>query len=146
MFFLWWDFVLNWHAVITYQFCVQSIHFTHYRWTSNISCTLVGNKFVDHSDVVWASPVGPAPTTSSFSTKRLAAVDWAKTSAQRGEKNLSCGIWCSLYQRFDGNIYCIIPAVHNHLQIKWMNKPSFLIHFTAWIYQMFSTKLWYPHC
>ena len=36
--------------------------------TSNISHTLVGNKFVDHSDVAGASPVGAAPTTSSFST------------------------------------------------------------------------------
>ena len=39
-----------------------------YRKTSNISCTLVGNKIVSHSDVVGASPVGAAPTTSSFST------------------------------------------------------------------------------
>ena len=39
-----------------------------YRQTSNISCTLVGNTIVDHSDVVGASPVGAAPTTSSFST------------------------------------------------------------------------------
>ena len=33
--------------------------------TSNVSCTL-GNKIVDHSDVVGASPVGTVPTTSSF--------------------------------------------------------------------------------
>ena len=39
-----------------------------YRQVSNIRRTLVGNKFVDHSDVVGASPVGAAPTTSSFST------------------------------------------------------------------------------
>ena len=39
-----------------------------YRQVSNISRTLVGNKIVDHSDVVGASPVGAAPTTSSFST------------------------------------------------------------------------------
>ena len=39
-----------------------------YRKISNISRTLVGYKFVDHSDVVGASPVGAAPTTSSFST------------------------------------------------------------------------------
>ena len=38
-----------------------------YRKTSYISRTLVGNKIVDHSDVVGASPVGAAPTTSSFS-------------------------------------------------------------------------------
>ena len=39
-----------------------------YHKISNISRTLVGNKIVDHSDVVGASPVGAAPTTSSFST------------------------------------------------------------------------------
>ena len=39
-----------------------------YRQVSNISRTLVGNENVDHSDVVGASPVGAAPTTSSFST------------------------------------------------------------------------------
>ena len=34
-----------------------------YRETSNISCSLVGNKSVAHSDVVGTSPVGAAPTT-----------------------------------------------------------------------------------
>ena len=38
----------------------------NHRKTPNISCILVGNKIVDHSDVVGASPVGAAPTTSSF--------------------------------------------------------------------------------
>ena len=39
-----------------------------YRQVSNIRRTLVRNIIVDHSDVVGASPVGAAPTTSSFST------------------------------------------------------------------------------
>ena len=39
-----------------------------YRQTSNISRTFMSNQIVDHSDVVGASPVGAAPTTSSFST------------------------------------------------------------------------------
>ena len=39
-----------------------------YRQVSNIRHTLVGNNIVDHSYVVGASPVGAAPTTSSFST------------------------------------------------------------------------------
>ena len=39
-----------------------------YRKTSNIRRTIVGNKIVDRSDVIGASPVGAAPTTSSFST------------------------------------------------------------------------------
>ena len=47
---------------------VAAILCCHYRQTSNISITLVGNKIVDHSDVVRAAPTGDAPTTSSFST------------------------------------------------------------------------------
>ena len=39
-----------------------------YRKTSNISRTLAGNKIVDNSDAVGASPVGAAKTTYSFST------------------------------------------------------------------------------
>ena len=39
-----------------------------YRQVSNISPTLAGYKIVNHSNVVGASPVGAAPTTSSFST------------------------------------------------------------------------------
>ena len=35
---------------------------------SNISRSLVENKFVDLADVVGASPASAAPTTSSFST------------------------------------------------------------------------------
>ena len=38
-----------------------------YSQTPNISRTLVDNSIDDHSDVVGASPVGAAPTTSSFS-------------------------------------------------------------------------------
>ena len=60
---------------------------------STISRTLVGNKIVDHSDVVGASPVGAAPTTYSFSTWHLASVGWAKTTARRDEKHLCFGIW-----------------------------------------------------
>ena len=43
---------------------VGSMPYIQYHQTSNISCTLVSNKIVDHSDEV----VGAAPTTSSFST------------------------------------------------------------------------------
>ena len=43
-------------------------HQVIYRQVSNIRRTLAGYKIVDHSDEVGASPVGAAPTTSSFST------------------------------------------------------------------------------
>ena len=46
----------------------RHLHDYNYRQTSKISRTWVGNKIADHSDVVGASPVGAAPTTSSFST------------------------------------------------------------------------------
>ena len=39
-----------------------------YRQVFNTRRTLVGNKIVDHSDVFGASPVGAAPTASSFLT------------------------------------------------------------------------------
>ena len=58
------------HALSEIVF-TQSRHlaiWSTYREVSNIRRTLVGNKIVDHSDVVGASPVGAAPTTSSFST------------------------------------------------------------------------------
>ena len=43
-------------------------HVCVYRQVSNIRRTLVGKQIVDHSKVVEASPVGAAPTASSFST------------------------------------------------------------------------------
>ena len=68
-----------------------------YRQISNIRRTLRGNTLVDHSDVVGASPVGAAPTTSSWSTWHLASIDWAKTTATWDENHFSFGIRCALY-------------------------------------------------
>ena len=62
-----------------------------YRQTSNISGTSVGNTMVDRSGGVGASPVGAALTTSSFSTKHMASMDWAKTTRRQDEKHLSFG-------------------------------------------------------
>ena len=60
-------YVYFFQEITMFNFFVEIIPFV-YRKTSNISRTLVGNQIVDHSDVVGASPVGAAPTTSSFST------------------------------------------------------------------------------
>ena len=54
----------NMHTVFFFNVLVM---FT-YRQISYISRTWVGKKIVDHSDVVGASPVGAAPTTSPLST------------------------------------------------------------------------------
>ena len=75
---------------------------TVYRKTSNIRRTSVGNKIIDHSNVVGTSPVGAAPTTSSFSTWHLASRDSTKKTARQYENLLSFGIWCVLYWRLDG--------------------------------------------
>ena len=69
----------------------------NYRQTFNIRCTSVRNKVVEYSDVVGASPVGAAPTTSSFSTWQLTSMNWAKTTARRDEEHWSFGIWCDLH-------------------------------------------------
>ena len=79
------------HFIRCVNVCARAICL--YRKIANIRRTLSGYKIVDHSDVVGASPVGAAPTTSSFST----SLDWAKTTARRDEKQLSLGIWCDLY-------------------------------------------------
>ena len=68
------SFLLRKHICIFRQFSTPSWHakwdplYPTYHQVYNIRCTLVGNEIVDHSDVVGASPVGAAPTTSSFST------------------------------------------------------------------------------
>ena len=51
-------------VLITIEYIPRNI----YPKTSHIRRTLVGINIVDHSDVVGASPVGAAPTTSSFSS------------------------------------------------------------------------------
>ena len=68
-----------------------------YRQVCNIRRTFVGNKIAYHSDIVGASPVGAAPTTSSFSTYHLALLDLANTTARLGKEQLSLVIWCALY-------------------------------------------------
>ena len=89
-----------------------------YWQTSNISCTLIGNEIFDHSDEVGASPVGAAPTTSSFSAWRLASMDWPKTTARQDEKHLSYGIWCAYIRGFTvvnfGSNNGLVPQATSH--------------------------------
>ena len=66
----------------------------HETWAGR---TLVGNKIVDHADVVRAAPVGPAPTTSSFSAEHLASMDWAEAIARRDEKHFWDFIYLFIY-------------------------------------------------
>ena len=57
-----------WLLIVFTFFVKQCIRYKTYRKTSNIRRTFAGNEIVDHSDVVGASPIGAAPTTSSFLT------------------------------------------------------------------------------
>ena len=132
----------NIKSIVGVQCNILTILFDTYRQTSTIVRTLVGYKVVDHSEVVGASPVGAAPTISSFSTLHLDSMDWANTTARRDEKHLiffgvggvgwggvgvgvgggggGGAVWCASYQRFDGNSnYCN----------KHVNRPSFSTSF-----------------
>ena len=89
-------------SVTKRNWCIN--HESNYHKTSNIRHTLARNEIVDHSDAVGASPVGAAPTTSSFSTSHLASIYCTNTTARTDEKHLSFGIWCHLYKRFYGTM------------------------------------------
>ena len=57
------------HVDVKFPLAISQLSFiSSHLQTSNVSHTLEGNNIVDHSDVVGVSPVGAAPTTSSFST------------------------------------------------------------------------------
>ena len=99
--------------------CSQHYMMSPYRVRHNISHILVGNKSVDHSDVVGASPVGAAPTTSSFSTWHLALMAWEQiTSARWDEEVLGFGasyircltviVWC---QRVYQSVYYLLSSM-----------------------------------
>ena len=76
-----------------------------YHQTCNISCISVDKKIVDHSDVVWAAPV-----QLHLHSRLYTGIQWIgqRTTSRRDEKHLRVGIWCDLYQRFDGiTHFCI---------------------------------------
>ena len=81
---------------------------TYYRQVSNINRTLVGNKIVDHSDVVGASPVGAAPTTSSFSTTK----DNCKTRRESSK-------FCDLVRLILETLRYILRVYASPLQWQW---------------------------
>ena len=84
-------------SVTAKMFPIDDVITQTYHKTSNIRRTLVCNKIVDHSYVVGASPVGAAPTTSSFSTWHLASGGSAKTGTIQYDNLLRVGIWYVLY-------------------------------------------------
>ena len=70
----------------------------NYRQVPNIRRTSVSNKIVDHSDVVGASPVGAAPTTSSFSTRTPGFIEVDKDNCKTGREAFKFGelVWLIL--------------------------------------------------
>ena len=81
--------IMNATWLITVCALLCKYHHWIYRQISDISRTIVGNKIVNHSDVVGASSVGASPAISSFSTKYLASMDWAKTTARQTARKTS---------------------------------------------------------
>ena len=55
----------------------------------NISRILIGNEIVDHLDEAGASPVGAAPTTSSYSTSHMASMAYETRNSQVVEFGVS---------------------------------------------------------
>ena len=94
-----------------------SVRYTgmNYRKTLDIRRTLGGNKIVDHSDVVGASPVGAAPTTSSFSTWHLASRDSAKEATRQYENLFKCWDLVRLILEIWQYLLChnAVQRVHN---------------------------------
>ena len=79
----------------------------NYHQISNIRHTLIGNKTVDHSNIIEASPVGAAPTTSSFSTQHLTSIDCAETTVRRDDRHLIFVIGISYIRDFTVN-WCFV--------------------------------------
>ena len=79
----------------------------------------MGNRIADHSDVVGASPIGAAPTTSSFSTWHPASRDSAKAVARQYENLLNVwdlvrlilGIWLYVPKGLFGDKSAMIQIV-----------------------------------
>ena len=102
---------------------------------SNISGTLVGNKIVDHSDVVGATCrycsnyIFILNLTPGFNGL---GKDDCKT---RGE-TLSFWTWCILHWRFDGTYmyFCLLMrnlyGSHQRLNLIWMDTPRGLLNIT----------------
>ena len=88
---IFWSYRLQYNFYLLNSLQYLHAHNLNYRQVYNTRRTLVGNQTVDHSDVVGASPVGAAPTISSFSIEHLASSYWTKTTASRYEKRLSFG-------------------------------------------------------
>ena len=130
-----------------------------YHQSSNISWTLVGNKIVDHSDVVGALPVDATPSAFLFWTKYLALMNREKTTTRREDKHLGCEIWCVLYWKLDGNYKPAnemkfsrqtcnderqkAPMVSWYTWIDWFSSPkaSAYIAYTEWLSLTIELKL-----
>ena len=104
---------------------MSSVNSSSYCQTYTIRCTIVRNKIVDHSDVVGASHVSTAPTTSLFSTLYMDSMDWAKTSVRRHEKYFSFVIWS--LDEYHVHIWQVCPQLGcgNTCRIwRWFREPK----------------------
>ena len=109
-------------------------------------------KIANHSDEVGASPVGAAPTTSSYLTYRMASMDWVKTIARGVEKYLSFEIWCNLYKRFYDIYMSTLTATRNvksllnysYVVLTFLRDASHFCHFCVQIYGTDTSRWWKP--
>ena len=121
----------QWHNRICLQIHILLIYIVKPK-DAHIRRTLVGNKIVDHCDVVGASPIGAAPTTSSFSTWHLASRDSAKKAARQYENLLSVGIGAPYIRDLTVYIYIYVYILSKAQRIlpvedvfaSWSNAPD----------------------
>ena len=85
------------NIIYTYLISSWALRYFTYHQTSNISCTLVGNIIVDHSDVVGASPIGAAPKKLYFQLNTWLQWTGQRQLQNKTRKHLSLRIWCHLY-------------------------------------------------
>ena len=107
-----------------------------YRQISNIRRTLVCHTFVDHSNVVGATPVGADPTTFSFPTLHLASPDLAKATARRDEKTFQGWDLVPVYYRFAGRLY--FPMVYMPYEIYRVTMCRCTVCTNLWYYLEYS--------
>ena len=95
-----------------------------YLQISFIRRTLVSNKIVDLSDVVVESPVGAAPTTSSFD-QRLASIYWAKQLRDETRNIYVLGFGAAY---ITGLTVCKLHNYSPSQYIKWLSHKSLKVN------------------
>ena len=95
--------------------------------TSNIICTSVGNKIVDHSDVLGASPGGAAPTTAIFILDFILGFKGLGRGDEMKRETFKCWDLVAIYQRFNIIYQIQIIQKASHIIPTWAMYGLFVV-------------------